>query len=415
LIQELLTRNPILLAFDIIALVAAVGCVVVLAREVMLYRGYRHMKGVARGIVRATQGKIFRDGSDLVINGFFRGIPTVVRFSVSDHSPDVHLWMRVSSQFNFYVFHNSVQRLEGRFRVPTADTWFDQRFTLRSDNKDAMVAFLADRRAVEELKELTCSPSTSIALDSKSLELSEEQTPPNTLKHLLKHLDTLGNIANRVGALSQTKKAKIYLPDRYVLARVALALLVTGGLIEVGIAARAYRTESASANTGNAAAAVLVSSDDELQMPSISEWRLATEADYDPETVAWFREHGHEVAGRFDGGFGLPTDEPTTAYVFVRMKDGPKGPWRVAVFSKHHTLVDVSFQQVVMAVRVPHPVLRGTDWQPPDWPVGAPDGDGLMIVRRVNDAKTATVFTLSDGKMQFQVPGSVWGLGIGAK
>ena len=402
------------MVFDIVAIMAAVGCLIVLVRESMLFRGFRHAKPVARGLARATQGTVFRDGSDLVINGFYRGIPTVIRFSLSDTSPDVNLWMRVSSRFNLYVFHNSVQRLDGRFRVPTTDAWFDQRFTLRTDNKDAILAFLADRRATEELKELACSPSTSVALDSTSLELSEESTPPDTLKHLKKHLDSLANIAIRVGVLSQSaRKAKIYLPDRYLVARVALGLLVIVGLVEVGITAMAYRNEDAARRAAKPVPTVVVSPDDEFQMPSLNDWRLATQADFDQETVTWFREHGHEIAGRFDGGLGTPEDEPTTAYVFVRTKEGAQGPWRVAVLSKHHSLVDLSFQQVLLAVRVPHSVLRSGEWQTSQWPVGPPDGDGLMIVRRVGDTKTATVFTVSDGKIQYQVPSSPWGLGIG--
>src|SRR6266704_4316201 len=99
-IKDALNQHPLLIAFDVLAVVAAFGCLVVLVREAMLFRGYRSLKRVAKAIASGLRGTTFRDGDDLVINGFYRGVPAVVRFSFAENTPEVNLWMKVSSTLN---------------------------------------------------------------------------------------------------------------------------------------------------------------------------------------------------------------------------------------------------------------------------------------------------------------------------
>jgi hypothetical protein len=112
--------------------------------------------------------------------------------------------MKVSSSLNLYAVHKSSKSTEGRVRVPTRDAWFDERFTVRTDSPNDALAFLADEKALGELKKLCCSPGTSVALTKESLELSELTVPlPDTLKHLIAHLDSLAVMAVQVGAIAK--------------------------------------------------------------------------------------------------------------------------------------------------------------------------------------------------------------------
>jgi hypothetical protein len=411
LLRELLTRHPFLIVFDIAALATAVGFVLVLIREVALFRGYREIKRVAKGIATKVQGSIFRDSADLVINGSYRGIPVVVRFSTAENTPDINLWMRVDSQFNLFVAHSSAQVTEGRVRVLTGDRWFDERFTVRTDNRDAVMAFLSDPSTVADLKQLCCSPGTFTVLGKESLELSESTTPQvDTLQHLVAHLETLARCAIRVGTLSNPGAAsrKAYLPDRSVVARVGLGLLALAAIVEVATAVHSYHADELAVTSSSAPQpSVVVSPADIVQLPASAEWRLAEPSDFDATMSAWFAEHKQPAKSRFDGGFTAAGPSASTAYVFVRAKQPTSDMWRIVMFSQHRIVLDVAMSDVLAVVRVPKAVLETLEWQEGQISPEPSDGDGLMVVRKVGDDREGVIFTLSGGKAQSRKPASI--------
>ena len=413
-IRDLLTQHPLLIVFDILAVMTAAGCLLVVMREAVMFRGYRSLKRVAKAIRSTLQGSIFRDGTDLVISGFYRGVPAVVRFSFAENTPEMNVWMKVMSPMNLFVSHKSSRSAEGRVRIPTRDSWFDERFTIRTDNPNDAVAFLTDEKAFGELKKLCCSPGTSVGLTRDSLELSELTIPqPNTLKHLVGHMDSLGEVAVRVGAISGLRKSRgtVYVPDRYVLARVALAVLVIVGGFEVYSAAHRYAQEQAQAAAEAAAPSSenvpVVASEDEMLLPALSHWRVATPGDFDSETVAWMHEHGKNLSGREVGFFNGPGQPPGTAYIFAGENPAYEGAWRVSILSQGRAVLDASYKGVMGAVVVPKSNLANASWQqdPNDkTSTPPPDGDGLMIIRHLGDANSGTVFYLSNGKLQTRTP-----------
>ncbi len=410
-----LSRNPLLVAFDVLALVVAIGCLIVLIRESTVFRGYRPYKRAAKSIARAIGGTWFRDGAMLVVNGFYRGIPVVVRFSTAENTPGVNLWMKVPARLNLFVFHKSAKHTEGHLLVPTGDSWFDDRFVVRTDQRETALALFADQSVVRDLKKVCCSPETLVTLENGGLEVSEPTIPqPNTSAHLLAHLESLSQIAVSIGTVSRKQKATIYLPDRYVAARVALALLVLAGLIEIVVAVRRFNAQPESAaSTGAAGSAAVLSTQDELHLPAAAGWRLAEPADLDPQVLAWFQEHGYTVSTRYDGGFARMTEEPTTAYLLARKEKSPEQLSRVVLFSQHRPVLDVSFPHVLVLIRVPQNQLRQFEWQSSTVPFGNPDGDGLMVVRQTDSDKVAMVYTLSGGKVEVHEPKSLWIAGAG--
>jgi hypothetical protein len=416
IVRDMLSQHPLLIVFDVLALITAAGCVVLLVREAILFRGYRSLKRITKALRATLRGSTFRDGTDLVISGFYRGVPTVVRFSFAENTPEVNLWMKVGSAMNLFISHKSSKLADGRVRIPTRDSWFDDRFTIRTDNPNDAVALLTDSRAFEELKRLCCSPGTSIALSRESLELSELTIPqPNTLKHLTGHMDSLAEMAVRVGAISNLdpSKTKIYVPDRYLLARAALVVLIVAGGLEVYSAARRYATNSTAVADGESTPTPSIPAEDQVQIPAFDAWRLATPEDFDPATVAWMREHRKVVSGRLTGTFAGPDQPAGSSYLLVPADPSRKNTWRFVMLSQGRSVVDGAYTGVLAIVPVSKSSLANVTWQASDKTVSAPpDGDGVMLIRREGDTNSAILFFLSEGKLQTKVPADYLGVAL---
>ena len=400
--KGLINQHPLLIAFDILTLVAVLGCLWMLMREAVLFRGYRNLRKVAKAMAYALNGSTFRDGTDLVINGFYRGVPTVVRFSFAENTPEVNVWMKVASALTLFASHKSAKLAEGRARVLTRNAWFDERFVLRTDNPDDLAALLTDDRAFKELKNLCCSPGTAVALGRDSLEISEQTVPtPNTFKHLMAHLDSMAEMAVRIGALSNLKhRTKIYVPDRYLIARAALLLLIVAAGFELYSAIDHYGNSQQTAYAGSGNTDLI--SEEETQIPGRLAWRLATAADFDPGLVAWMRDHGMEPNGRIHGQFNGTDQSRGTGYVYVQREGSPATQWRIVIMANKKRVYDASFsglQAVMLAQK--DAIARQTSSEPDSQP-GAPDGDGLVLVHKEGEATNAIVLYLSSGKVESQ-------------
>lgn len=404
-------QHPLLVVFDIIALVIAAGSAVVLLREVILFRGYRSLKSVAKSIASSLRGSIFRDGNDLVVSGFFRSIPVVIRFSTAENMPEVHIWMKISSAMNLFVSHKSSKLTDGRVRIPTRDAWFNERFNIRTDFPSETVALLADDNAVREFRQLCCSPGTSIALNRDSLELSELTVPQDTLKHLEAHLESLAETAVRVGAISNlgAVQPKIYVPDRYIVARAALAVLAIAGMIEVYAGVRHYTDHGEDpANAAAAAAPSAIPSADEQLLPALDRWRVANAEDFDPTAAATMREHGKAATGRIAGYFNGSEQAPGTGYVFAQKGNKNNAQRRIAILAGGHAVLDAVYDNVSAVMLVPKSRISGAASSTSSSQNAAPDGDGLLVIRHEGDTDNAVIFYLSEGKLETKTPVDPW-------
>jgi hypothetical protein len=378
-IKDVLThQHPLLVVFDIIALVIAAGSAVVLVRETILFRGYRSLKSVAKSISSTLRGSTFRDGNDLVISGFFRGIPAVIRFSTAENMPEVHVWMKISSAMNLFLSHKSSKLTDGRVRIPTRDAWFNDRFTIRTDFPSEAVALLADDKAVQEFKNLCCSPGTSIALTRDSLELSELTVPQDTIHHLEAHLESLAETAVRVGAISAlgAEPPKIYVPDRYIVARVALVVLAIAGMIEVYSSIGRYTDRRGGRVIAAAAAPDPISATDEQLLPGLNPWRLANPEDFEQTAVATMHDHGEEASGQIAGSFNGPEQGPGTGYVFTPKDPHHQTQKRVAIIADGHAVLDAVYDNVSAVVLVTKSRIPSTASADGKRQSAPPDGDG---------------------------------------
>jgi hypothetical protein len=239
--------------------------------------------------------------------------------------------------------------------------------------------------------------------------MSELTIPiPDTFDHLMRHMDSMGELAVRVGALSNLKaKAKIYVPDRFLIARAALVLLVIGGMVEVYTSVAAYGTHT------DAAALEAQGATDSGEfaevpggLPGLSNWRFASADDFDVTTAEWMRQHGKTPTGRLVGDFG--GQGAGMGYALVHQgQSGDPGAWRVAITSQGKPVLDATYDQVLGVMLIPKHALASVEWilkegaTPPQSPA---DGDGIMLIRREGDSNVATIYYLSGGTLQSGTP-----------
>jgi hypothetical protein len=198
-------------------------------------------------------------------------------------------------------------------------------------------------------------------------------------------------------------------PDRYIVARAALALLVIAGALELYSAAHHYSNDQGVASSTTDASAATVLPDDEQLLPGLGDWHLTTRDDFDASIGAWMHEHGKDLTSRITGSFAGPGEKPGTGYVLARNDDAHQSPWRVAMLSQGRSVVDATFPGVIAVVLVPQEKLATVRWTPSETGApGPPDGDGLMMIRRTDGTESATILYLSNGKVQSGVPADFW-------
>jgi hypothetical protein len=138
-------------------------------------------------------------------------------------------------------------------------------------------------------------------------------------------------------------------------------------------------------------------------------FRLATEADFDRDAIAWARSQtGSEISGRIQASFtGDGAQE--SAYVLVRETGANAGTKRVTVVAGNEIKYDAGYPELAVVGKVPRANFAGMSWlgSPPP-----PDGDGLLLVRKREDLRSATVIYLSNGRLETAVPTSYLNVGI---
>jgi hypothetical protein len=258
------------------------------------------------------------------------------------------------------------------------------------------------------MKRLCCSPGTAVALTKDSLEISELTIPmPDPYTHLMAHMDSMGEMAMRVGALSNFRaKVKIYVPDRFVIARAALVLLIIGGIIEVYTSATHYGSNDDAAAIAAQAGGNPTASAAASGLPGADNWRYANAADFDITTAEWMRQHGKTPTGRLAGDFA--GQGASMAYALVHQgQDGNSSDWRVALTKQGKPILDAIYSRVLGVMLIPKGALSGVEWVTTEngrTPQSPADGDGIMLIRRDGDANVATIYFLSGGKVQSGIP-----------
>lgn len=396
--------SPIAIALAIICVVTLVGLIIASFRDRGIYAGYEEIIGEVRQVSRSLKGEIFRDGTDLVTSGNFFKLPVVVRFSYDENTPGLNVRMSAPATFTLSVVPKGAQATEGRVLVRTNDDMFDAKFTSRSDHPNQAKIFLGGKTVNAALHKLCCSQKTFFTMTNGSMELSELVIPePYTAHHILDHLESMRRLAAAASDMPGAHTVAIHEieKERNVVGRVAIAVgVITAILVVVGAtrnltsSAKAGPVDPGAASVGKGVLPV-----DAGGIPQSVRYHAATESELDPAAVAFLRQFGDVHAGRVPGNYSGQNSPRDVAYLLVP----DSGPWRVVLLAKGINKLDSQFSAVAFIARVPQERLKGIAWAN-QAPVGEPDGDALLIVRKDEDPASGNVVYLSGGHIVSGAP-----------
>ncbi len=391
--------SPIAVALIIVFLVALAGFIIAHFRDRGTFAGYEEISGEARQVAKTLKGELFRDGTDLVASGNLFKLPVIVRFSYAENTPGLNIRMSAPATFTLSVVPKGAQATEGRVLVRTADDMFDARFTSRSDHPNQAKIFLGGKTVNAALHKLLCSQKTFFTMTSGSMELSELVIPePYTAHHVIDHLESMRRLAAAAAEMPGAHTVAIHelKKERAIAGRIAIAVGVIAAVVVVVGATRSLTSAAnagpvdTSAETGGPGILPV----DAAFIPRASRYRAATAADLDPAGAAWLRQFGDIRAGRIPGDYSgqqLPRD---VAYLLISQS----GKWRIVLLAGGANKLDSEYPTPALIARIPQNRLGAIQWAGGK-PLGAPDGDGLLMVLKPGDRTSGIVVYLSSGRL----------------
>jgi hypothetical protein len=370
---------------------AAAGVIISLIRSRATFAGYHDLAEEVGRLKQAIGGDVFRDGSDVVVAGTYYHTQCVVRFSNAEHTPGVNIRMPAAATFQLSVAHAGarVGSEGGRILVRTGNGNFDHRFATRTDHPTEAKLFLQSS-AAEHLQKLACSNNTLVSISKGTIELSELVIPmPNTCSHVLEHLESMSELAERLRAMPGSDRVKLvtFKRERQVAGRIAIAV---GVVVALGSVFAATKVPSQPAfSEVNATMANGIPPADALLVRDAQRWRVAGANDLDATAAAWLSGHGQQAAGRIEAdfsGMGSPTD---VAYLLI----GPDGRRRIVIVAQHTTRLDGEMVDVGLIARVRKNAIPDIQWKGGKAPEDIL-GDGLLVVQGKGDTQSSVVFFL---------------------
>jgi hypothetical protein len=397
-----MNAHPLVITVAIIVAVSIVGVLISYFRKRFNLKGYEELAGDVQALGRAMRANVFRDGDDLVLSGAFSKLPTVVRFSYSDNTPGLNVSMKAPATFTMSVTPKAAKTGEGRMQVRTTDEMFDARFVTRTDNPTQVKMFLSGKQAMANLHRLCCSQKTFLTVSKGNVELSELVIPaPYTARHVGDHLDAMAKLATALASMpgADTVKVKSFKEKQSWITQIAVAVLAITGVAVVWQAVRERRQSLAPV------APVAAASLGPIGMPAADAekigtqgWRLVTQDDLDPAGASWLRDQGvAKFTGRVSGAFAGDGKPAGTAYLMLPADPNAPKRYRIVILSGEQVLSDAAYPMVAGIARVPHDNFAAVQWQATT-PL-APDGDGLLVLTKPDDSKSAFVLYSSGGKL----------------
>ncbi len=383
--------SPLQIALMIVAALAIIGVVITLVRSSMTYSGYAEIAHDIRRLGLSLHGEIFRDGSDVVVSGNYQQLPAVVRFSNEENTPGLNIRMQAPATFVLSVAPSGTQVAEGgRNLVKTTDELFDSRFTTRTD-QPAQARMFISKHTTSLLQKLACSKNTYVTCGGGSIELSELVIPDqNTAGHVLDHLKAMWTLSRALREMPGSDRVKLvtFARERHVAARVAMVVGGVVALLSIFAATQVPNHPPVSGVNQSLTSGILPL--DAVHINNANNWRAATSDDMDPVAVNWLRGNGQQPNGRIEGDFSGKGTGRDVAYLLV----GPDGAKRVVLLADNDNRYDTTFPYIGIAARVPKGIVGSIEWVEGKAPEGV-DGDGLLIVRKPDDATSGVVIFLS--------------------
>jgi hypothetical protein len=288
--------------------------------------------------------------------------------------------MEAPVSFTLSVVPKGERSTEGRVLLRTGENAFDTRFVTRTDHPTQAKMMIGSKVMHTHIEKLCCSSKSFLTMTKGKIEQSELVIPSHSLaRHTLDHIESMATLAKMAGSIPGAEAIKIspYRRERSApIFRIALA----AGAICTLIAVFVLKPTQAQPQLGDAGSnpnyAEGVDAVDALLIRDVKNWHAAEPADFDPAVRASL-SHSEDLSGRVPLELD-PTnrEKPDVAYWLVH-SDGRS---RIVILRDGTKLMDTLYSDVAAMARVPQESIGNIDWK--ERPVAAPEGDGLMLVRR---------------------------------
>lgn len=377
--------SNIQIAAIVIAVVAIVGLVISLAKRGANYKGYEEYASEIDRISKTLRAETFRDGDDLVLSGNHKKYPIQVRFSYSETTPGLNLRMQAPVSFTFSVVPKGERATEGRVLVRTGDDMFDARFAARTDHPTQAKMIVSSKSMRTNLEKLCCSSKTFVTLTRGAIEVSELVIPePYTARHVLDHLDSMAVVAKGCEDIPGAESVKIVPYEREKsspTAKIAIAVGIVAAMIAIFVI-----SPSGNANLRDYAGAPVpegIFPVDIQNIPDVGGYRGARAEEFDGAVASWMRGNGIQPEPRMEMKLGTAQGEvQDVGYWLVKQMPNDTIIHRLILLRNGKPMMDMKYNDVVGAVRVPASSLQNVEWavRPGALPNG--ETDGLLVFRR---------------------------------
>lgn len=378
-------------------LVLGMATIIRFARRRATFSGYTEIQKDVLRLAQALGGDVFRDHEGLAVRGNHDKRPVVVRFSSKGNST-VAISMEAPANFQMTVHPRSEAGQEGKTRISTQDGQLDSKFATVSNNPTQARLFVRTQGVAALIRSLCSSSGSLLRVVPRRLEVLERSfSRPEVYDFVLGHLQIMTKLAEKLLEMPAAGTIKIIPYKRKVNHRLRIAVSAALALA-VFAAVRLPGADATASLSLTPAAPAGILPTDAAQIGNLSGWRLAQEVDFDRDAANWLRGQGIAPGGKISGDFSGKNNGQDTAYILTNSDK----MMRVVILSQGIQVYDQRYQQVAIALRVPHSALSTATWK--DRLAGDADGDGLLVVARPDDRASGLVFTLHDRKVMLQLP-----------
>jgi hypothetical protein len=379
--------SPLAVVVNIAIVVGIVGIIVYWVRRFAVFLGYKAIEADVLKLGELLKAQAVREGTDILLAGYYGGLPTYVRFSHKVDTPGLDIRMSAPTTFNFTVTpRNAGLAGEGKEVVRTGIPAIDNRFNARADEPVDVGMWLGTRDAKARLEQLLCSTQTGFSVKDKMLELSELTIPQFTANHVADHLESMAALAKRVQDMPGSMDVKIdpvpqqgsSLPVRMALAGGLMCLLLL--LFVQPVHLRMDNTNPG--KTLAQSSGVLPS--DAARIQQLQNWHVAGPDDFTGAAGRFIHASNLKPKGRVTADF-TGTGRMESAYLLLNAKDKR----RVCLLAGGTVAYDAVFEHTEFIARISKSSVAKIQWSVA--PQFKSDGDALLVVQNAEDPSASLV------------------------
>jgi hypothetical protein len=379
--------SPQATVLNIAIIVGIVGIIVYWVRRFAVFRGYRDIQRDVEKLAEFLKTEAIREGSDIVVAGYYGPFPTIIRFSHKLDTPGLDIQMRVPATLNFALMPKTVAtKPEGQVLVRTGNAALDKKFNVSTDQPTEMRMFAGTGAVLATLEQLCCSTQVGFALQAGTLELSELTIPSFTANHIFYHVKSMRTLADRLLEMPGAAAIKIQrLAPRGSswTVRVALAM----GLVSLValLLTQPYNRPASEVALKNVASESGVAPVDAARIQQLRGWHVAAKEDLSEPAARFLGKSRIPVSGRVAADFTGQGSEVDAAYLLI----DSKGQRRLSMLAGGAVAYDAIFPRLDLLARIPKESTAKIKWITA--PQFGPDGDALLVVQNVENPSASLV------------------------